>query len=279
MAASQSGRGQPPRRGAASSASPSPSISRAIGNGSRGGQGVASAAIDRSLLRCRLDQGLADMDPLIARALDQHGRDRLIGFLALLARWNRAYNLTAVRDPLEMVSRHLLDSLAVLPWVTAGPVLDAGTGAGLPGLPLAVARPDIGFTLLDGNGKKARFVRQAVLELGLSNVEVVHSRLQAYRPGPKFVTITARALASLSDLIANCQHLAAARSRLLALKGRLPELELAALAQSATASPAIANSASGEAMRAAVAIHALRVPFLDGERNLIEIPFFPNAHG
>lgn len=214
------------------------------------------------------------MNPLIGRALDDHARDQLIGLLTLLARWNRAYNLTAVRDPLEMVSRHLLDSLAVLPWVTDGPVLDAGTGAGLPGLPLAVARPDIDFTLLDGNGKKTRFVRQAVLELGLRNVEVVHSRLRAYRPGPKFVTITARALASLSDLLDDCQHLAAARSRLLALKGRLPEQELAVLANSATAGPA-----TGQPMTASVAVHALHVPLLDGERNLIEIPFYANTHG
>lgn len=215
------------------------------------------------------------MDPDIGTALDAAARERLIDFLLLLARWNRAYNLTAVRDPAEMVPRHLLDSLAVLPWITDGPVLDAGTGAGLPGIPLAVARPDIDFTLLDGNGKKTRFVRQAVLELGLRNVEVVHSRLQAYRPGPKFVTITARAVASLLDLIGDCVHLAASRSRLLALKGRRPEQELAALANLATAT-AVASSGP---VTAPIAVHALCVPLLDGERNLIEIPFHANTHG
>jgi len=262
MAAPRFGGGQPP----------------GSGNGAvidiHASQRAASPAADQAMLRRRLDQGLAEMNPLIDQALDDHARDRLIGFLALLGRWNRAYNLTAVRDPVEMLSRHLLDSLAVLPWVTDGPVLDAGTGAGLPGLPLAVARPDLSFTLVDGNGKKTRFVRQAVLELGLANVEVVHSRLQAYRPGPKFVTMTARALASLSDLIDNCQHLAAARSRLLAMKGRLPEQELAMLAN-----PASAVLAACTPIAASVAVHALHVPLLNGERNLIEISFHAHTHG
>jgi 16S rRNA (guanine527-N7)-methyltransferase len=244
---------------------------------------AAAEALDRTVLRHRLDAGLAAMGNDIDTALDDAGRDRLIAFLALLAHWNRAYNLTAVRDPLEMVPRHLLDSLAVLPWVTRGPVLDAGTGAGLPGIPLAVARPALQFTLLDSNGKKTRFVRQVVLELGLSNVEVVHSRLEAYRPGPKFATITARAVASLSELCDSCAHLAAADARLLALKGRLPEPEIAAL--TATASPS--ESATGEPLSTSsvvhvatsCTVHALRVPQLDGERNLIDIPFHPSAHG
>ncbi len=243
----------------------------------------AAADLERSALRRRLDAGLAAMGADIDAALDDAGRDRLIAFLALLAHWNRAYNLTAVRDPLEMVPRHLLDSLAVLPWVTQGPVLDAGTGAGLPGIPLAVARPALEFTLLDSNGKKTRFVRQAVLELGLSNVDVVHSRLEAYRPGPKFATITARAVASLSELFDSCAHLAAADARLLALKGRLPEQEIAALTE--TASPSA--SATGEStttsnvVHAAISctVHALRVPQLDGERTLIDIPFHASAHG
>jgi 16S rRNA (guanine527-N7)-methyltransferase len=227
-----------------------------------------------------------------AMAVDAVGRDRLIAFLALLLRWNRAYNLTAVRDPAQMVPRHLLDSLAVLPWITRGPVLDAGTGAGLPGIPLALARPGLQFTLLDGNGKKTRFVRQAVLELGLDNVAVVHSRLEAYRPGPKFATITARAVASLSELFDSCAHLAAADARLLALKGRLPAQEIAALSDAAlpidspaTADPVgtagLAHSPAAPAGHAGIpcTVHALRVPQLDGERNLIDIPFHASAHG
>ncbi|MGB5834638.1 MAG: 16S rRNA (guanine(527)-N(7))-methyltransferase RsmG [Thiohalocapsa sp.] len=210
-----------------------------------------------------------------AARIDKTARDKLVEFLALLVHWNRTYNLTAIRDPSEMVSRHLLDSLAVLPWIVRGPVLDAGTGAGLPGIPLAVARPDLRFTLLDGNGKKARFVRQAALELELDNVEVVHSRLDAYRPGPKFATITARAVGSLAVLLADCAHLAAPYARLLALKGRLPKQEIEALAASA---PRIA-AALGSPVLTSVAVHPLQVPQLDGERNLIEIPFQTSSHG
>ena len=108
----------------------------------------------------RLDRGLA----LLALNPDPAQRKRLLAFLGLLVRWNRAYNLTAVRDPLEMVPRHLLDSLAVAPYLSQGPVLDLGTGPGLPGLPLAVMVPGQAFVLLDSNGKKVRFVRQAVME-------------------------------------------------------------------------------------------------------------------
>lgn len=249
------------------------------------------ADLNRAEPRRRLDTGLAAMGTDIDAALDGAGRDRLIAYLALLQRWNRAYNLTAVRDPLDMVPRHLLDSLAVLPWVTRGPVLDAGTGAGLPGIPLAVARPALSFVLLDGNGKKTRFVRQAVLELGLDNVEVVHSRLEAYRPKAKFVTITARAVASLSELFDSCAHLAAADARLLALKGRLPEQEIAALTETTVPGGAVARGdMPGSAGRVSIqvsprrpmlacTVHALCVPQLDGERHLIDIPFHASDHG
>lgn len=260
------------------------------------GTGTPSAApdLDRAALRRRLDAGLAAMGADIEAALDDAGRDRLIAFLAMLTRWNRAYNLTAVRDPGEMVPRHLLDSLAVLPWIRRGPVLDAGTGAGLPGIPLAVARPGLRFTLLDGNGKKARFVRQAVLELGLENIEVVHSRLEAYRPAEKFATIAARAVASLSELLDRCAHLATTDARLLALKGRLPEQELAALMDEVPPSlPAtepnlsVSGQPGGTARVVSASdqatashwVHRLCVPQLDGERNLIEIPFHATAHG
>jgi 16S rRNA (guanine527-N7)-methyltransferase len=190
-------------------------------------QGANSAG--QAALRARLDAGLMAMDQGIAEALDDAARTALIGYLGLLERWNRTYNLTAVRDPLQMVPRHLLDSLSVLPWVSRGPVLDLGTGAGLPGIPLAIARPHLAFTLLDSNGKKTRFVRQAALELGLENVEVVQVRLEAYRPERKFATIVARALASLPSLYASAQALATADGRLLALKGPLAADELAAL--------------------------------------------------
>jgi 16S rRNA (guanine527-N7)-methyltransferase len=180
-------------------------------------------------LRARLDAGLREMPPGISEPLDEAARDKLIQYLLLLGRWNRAYNLTAVRDPREQVARHLLDSLAVLPWVSRGPVLDVGTGAGLPGIPLAIARPALAFSLLDSNGKKVRFVRQAVVELGLSNVQAIQIRLEAYRPERKFATIVARALASLPNLCASVAGLVADDGRLLALKGRQAEEELLAL--------------------------------------------------
>ncbi len=119
----------------------------------------------------------------------------------MLAKWNQAYNLTAVRDPQEMVTRHLLDSLVLLPYVQGPRVLDIGTGPGLPGIPLAVARPDCSFTLLDANAKKTRFVTQAVGELGLKNVEVVQERVENYRPKQKFDTLVARAFSSITDML------------------------------------------------------------------------------
>ena len=127
----------------------------------------------------QLAQGLAAMKI----ALSPAQREALLGYLGLLARWNRAYNLTAVRDPALMVRRHLLDSLSILPWVDRGPLLDVGTGAGLPGIPLAIARPDLTVTLLDSNRKKTRFVRQVAGELGLANVEVVNVRVEARTDG------------------------------------------------------------------------------------------------
>jgi 16S rRNA (guanine527-N7)-methyltransferase len=213
----------------------------------------------QSALAARLDAGLA----ALGVAADQAQRERLLALIALLTRWNRAYNLTAVRDPLEMIPRHLLDSLAVLPWVRQGPVLDVGTGAGLPGLPLAILKPELAFTLLDSNAKKLRFVRQAVLDLGLGNVDVVQARIEAYRPEVNFATIAARAVSSLAELCRDCAPLAAPGGRLLALKGREPEQELAALAAAAL---------PGVQARDAV-IHRLGVPMLDAARCLIEVPF------
>lgn len=225
---------------------------------------------DARALREHLDAGLAGLDPAIGAALDARARERLIAFIELLWRWNQAFNLTAVRDPLAMISRHLLDSLAVWPWVDAGPVLDAGTGAGLPGLPLALARPELAFTLLDSNGKKTRFVRQAVLELGLTNVAVVQMRLATYRPPRKFVNILARAVARLPELYAATAPLAAPGGRLLALKGPDIAAELAALQ---------AQWAQAGLPAAPIRCQPLSIPALSGERNLILIPFPPQPHG
>jgi 16S rRNA (guanine527-N7)-methyltransferase len=207
----------------------------------------------------RLEAGLA----ALGVAATEEQRRQLLGYVHLLVRWNRAYNLTAVREPLDMIPRHVLDSLAVLPWVQRGPVLDVGTGAGLPGLPLAILRPDLAFTLLDSNGKKIRFVRQAVLELKLTSVTPVQARIQTYRPRVNFATITARAVASLVELCRDCEPLLAPGGVLLALKGRDPAPELEALA---TAPPL-------RVCAQAIRVHRLTVPMLDAERCLVSVPF------
>ena len=152
---------------------------------------------------------------------------RLLQYRDELAKWNRTYNLTAIRDPQEMVTRHLLDSLAVLPFVGEGDTLDVGTGAGIPGIILAVSRPQQSFTLLDSNGKKTRFVRQARRELGLDNVEVVHGRVEQYRKAPS--QIICRAFASLSDMLALMTSIMTDNTRLLAMKAASTEDELATL--------------------------------------------------
>ncbi|MGQ9659699.1 MAG: 16S rRNA (guanine(527)-N(7))-methyltransferase RsmG [Thermochromatium sp.] len=203
-----------------------------------------------SIIGDRLSQGCA----ILGLTPTPEQRARLVGFLGLLTRWNRAYNLTAVRDPLEMVAKHLLDSLAIAPFLFGETVLDVGTGAGLPGLPLAILAPERRFWLLDGNNKKIRFVRQAVLELGLSNVAPVQSRLETYRPGRKFSTIISRAVAIDSMVPRLSADLCARPGRLLLMKGRLDE--------------------SGDVMTQSSLqpiVHRLRVPFLDAPRHLIEL--------
>lgn len=177
-------------------------------------------------------------------------RQRLLDYVALLTRWNRAYNLTAVRDPEQMVVRHLLDSLAVLPHVEDGELLDVGTGAGLPGIPLAICRPDLRVTLLDSNGKKVRFVRQAIMALHLANADVVQSRVEQYRNA--ISQVITRAFASLPDIVALAAPALAPGGRLLAMKGALTGAEMAGVQPPWRA-----------------AAHALQVPFLDEPRQLV----------
>lgn len=200
---------------------------------------------------CRLVQGIA----ALGLTLDSAQQERLLAYLALLVKWNKAYNLTAIRDPLEMVTKHLLDSLAVLPHLHGTQVLDVGSGAGLPGIPLAIADPAREFTLLDSNGKKTRFLLQAKGELGLSNLSVVHSRLEQYRPGQLFDTVTARAFASLADMTAGTAQLLAPGGSLLAMKGEFPQAELDALPL-------------GFVVREII---ALTVPGLEAQRHLVRI--------
>lgn len=182
-------------------------------------------------------------------------QEQLLAYLALLIKWNKAYNLTAVRDPDEMVSRHLLDSLSVQPFVLdAGDNwLDVGSGGGMPGIPLAILFPERRFTLLDSNGKKTRFLTQVKLELKLANLEVIHSRVEAFKPEQPFSGIVSRAFSSLEDFSNWTRHLGDGQSQWLAMKGVHPDDELQAL-------PADFRLA---------ATHVLKVPGCQGQRHLL----------
>jgi 16S rRNA (guanine527-N7)-methyltransferase len=181
-----------------------------------------SAATDIAA-RDELDAGLAALD--LAPAL----AGPLLAYLALLDRWNRTYNLTAIRDPREMVAKHLLDSLAMHPFAGDGALADLGTGAGLPGIPLAIADPGLQVTLVESNGKKARFLREAVRTLKLPNARVAEARIEALDMPGMFDAITARALATLPLILELGGHLLKPEGRLLAMKGAVPADEIAAL--------------------------------------------------
>lgn len=199
----------------------------------------------------QLSTGLAVM----GLALGDDQQKRLLAFLGLLNKWNRAYNLTAVRDERQMVSRQLLDSLSILPWVTTDHLLDVGAGGGLPGIPLAITLPDRQFTLLDSNGKKTRFLNQCVLELGLDNVQVIHGRAEDCKPSRPFSQISSRAFTALENLVHWCDGLLANGGEFLAMKGQFPDDEVAAL-------PA------GWQVKSS---HSLEVPGADGERHLLVV--------
>ena len=180
----------------------------------------------------------------------------LLAYLALLVRWNGTYNLTAVRDPRQMVTRHLLDSLAMHRFVSEGTLADLGTGPGLPGIPLAIAHPRLQVTLVESNGKKARFLRECVRQIGLApRVRVLESRAEAVAEPGAFEAITARALDRLAGILEVGGHLVAPGGRLLAMKGVHPAEEVAELP---------AGWVGG-------AVHRLSVPGLEGERHLVEV--------
>jgi len=155
--------------------------------------------------------------------------NKLLSYLDLLIQWNEAYNLTAVCDPLEMISRHLLDSLSVMPWVDDGHLLDAGTGAGLPGIPLAITRPGMTVTLLDSAGKKIRFLRHIKRRMELENVRLVQARLESWQTNELPTRIVSRAFSSLSTFVSASRHLAGPDARFLAMKGKAPGDELEGL--------------------------------------------------
>jgi 16S rRNA (guanine527-N7)-methyltransferase len=169
----------------------------------------------------------------IARGLEPlnlaHLSEAYLNYLLLLTKWNTSYNLTAIRNTELMVSKHLLDSLAILPWVDKERILDVGTGPGLPGIPLAIAQPEKTFFLLDSNGKKVRFLREAKRVLALENIEIVPFRAEHYRPEQGFDTVVSRAFSSLEQMIYWTQHLLKPNGIWLAMKGLYPEEELSVL--------------------------------------------------
>ncbi|MEZ7911093.1 MAG: 16S rRNA (guanine(527)-N(7))-methyltransferase RsmG [Propionivibrio sp.] len=197
----------------------------------------------------QLAQGLAAMGLEVPAA----AQEKLLAYAALLEKWNKTYSLTALRGADKAVSHHLLDSLAVLPHVPAGTLLDVGSGGGMPGIPLAIVLPELAVTLIDSNSKKTAFLRQAAIELRLSNVNVHCGRVEQYHPSLPFSAITSRAFAELADFVVLSRHLLAADGVWLAMKGVRPEAEIAAL-------PA------GVRVRA---VHPLQVPGVEGERHVV----------
>ena len=212
----------------------------------------------RAVVDC-LDHGLA----ALAVCPTARQRDRLLAYLDLLAHWNRRVNLTAVRDPVDMVTRHMLDSLSLLPLLPPGAVADVGAGAGLPGIPLAILREEQSFTLVDSNIKKTRFMFQAVTTLQLANCRVVKSRVEAWQPQSGLDTVVSRAFASLADMVDTCAHLLATQGQLLAMKARLADAELAAARQLAEI----------------IAVTPLTVPGLDEERCAVALRPLRSAGG
>ena len=204
-------------------------------------------------LRQQLEHGLKQMGLHFSVEKQQ----KLVHYIQLIARWNKAFNLTAIRDVEEMVSKHLLDSLAVQPYVEGDTVLDVGSGAGLPGIPFAIASPDRHFTLIDSNGKKTRFLTQAKIDLKLDNVEVIHQRVEDYQPvidGHRiyFDVITARAYAITDDILSSTAHLQNEATRILIMQGKLDKQ---------------VNSNQYKLIDS----HTLDVYGLDAERHLLEI--------
>nr|WP_241505937.1 16S rRNA (guanine(527)-N(7))-methyltransferase RsmG [Parahaliea mediterranea] len=163
-------------------------------------------------------------------ALADRQQQQLWDYLTLLAKWNRAYNLTAVRDPADMVRKHLLDSLAIAPLVDGQRLIDVGTGGGLPGVPLSIVYPEREIHLLDSNSKKTRFLFQVKTALGLDNMAVHHARVESHQPAAPFEAVLSRAFASLQDMVAGCRHLLAPGGQFLAMKGQYPGAELEAVA-------------------------------------------------
>lgn len=199
---------------------------------------------------------LNKLSRLLAEAgisLSDQQQQQLVAYVEMLHKWNKAYNLTSVRDPNEMLVRHILDSIVVAPHLQGTRFIDVGTGPGLPGIPLSIVRPESHFTLLDSLGKRVRFLRQVQHELKLTNIEPVQSRVEDFPAEPPFDGVISRAFASLNDMVSWCHHLPGDTGRFYALKGQLPEDEIALL----------------PAGLAVESIIELKVPHLEGERHLV----------
>ena len=200
-----------------------------------------------------------ETERLLQQGLETMGLDvsvaqqaRLMEYLALMRKWNKAYNLTAITDLEQMVIRHLLDSLSILPFIGSSPVLDVGSGAGLPGIPLAIALPGQHFILLDSNGKKTRFLTQSKIDLGLKNVDIVHTRVEEFQPEVPLAIVTCHAFAALDTILDSTRHLLTSATRILAMKAKQEHVILPEGYEQ-------------------VASHQLAVAFLDEARLLIEI--------
>jgi len=180
---------------------------------------------------------------------------QLVGYVELLHKWNKAYNLTSVRDPRDMLVKHIMDSIVVSAYLKGDNFIDVGTGPGLPGIPLAIMCPDKTFTLLDSLGKRIRFIRQVIHELKIANVTPVQSRVEDFQPELGFDGVISRAFASMNDMVSWCRHLPAADGHFLALKGQFSQQEVAELPQWCSVTE----------------VQSLQVPELEGERHLVTL--------
>lgn len=197
---------------------------------------------------------LVDGIAALKLSIDGQKVDQLLAFVKLIEKWNKTYNLTAIKTKQDMVRLHLLDSLTVIPYLEGNRIIDIGTGAGLPGIPLAICLRHITFALLDSNAKKTRFVQQAVLELKLTNVQICHCRAEDYQPLELCSTVVTRAFAELSEIVESTKHLLTENGKMIAMKGHCAESELAQVTAKKTVIP-------------------IHVPSVEAERNLVCIQF------
>jgi 16S rRNA (guanine527-N7)-methyltransferase len=202
-------------------------------------------------LRAQLEKGIDELG--LECSPQQVGL--LLDYVDLLITWNNAYNLTAIRDPEQMIALHILDSLAILPFVSGENLIDVGTGPGLPGIPLAIMCPQKTFMLLDSNGKKTRFLFHARCQLKLQNLTEIQSRVEQFKPEKTYDTVLSRAFTSVAEMVDKCKHLLDSDGRFLAMKGKFPQSELSLLEKGYKVDVS----------------HRLAVPGVEGERHLIEI--------